>query len=473
MFRKENLVFFFGIFIVIILLLISQFSVYSQGFYSIGADEAGHTLEAFQWYKGQASVFSIWLPFQKIFYGISFNIYYDLFWVPRILSSFFGILTLLSLIFLTYELFQNRIVSLIAGFLASIYYCLVIFSIIPMIEIYFFFFVITSIAFFLHWKRTNHSVSLLLTIIFLIIGTTTRYEAWIFSFSLFILIIVDIFSINGELPGKIFKTIGLFIAIFSFPMLWIYLSHNATGESTKFFYSVVERYSPGGIIAEFKNNVLYNFLITNIFSLNILGIITLIFFYNKKIEIKVYALIFLSTLLVFSIVTFITKAMPTQNSWRIASIWSIMLLPFTAQWLYLLLSDKNIYLKYNFIIFVLILIYFFTRQTLDFSKTSYMNREDLVIGRFIHNELNLKNPASRIFIEQNGWKYSSLLVTSQMPDRFIIKEGFYNQNELIKNYKKYNVEYLILKPGTQLVINSEDLKEVKKYHDWIIYKLPL
>lgn len=473
MFRKENLIFFFGIFIVIISLLISQFSLYSQGFYSISADEAGHTLQAFAWYKGQASFFSIWLPFQKIFYGMFFHIYYDLIWVPRVLSSFFGILTLLSLIFLTYELFQNRTVSLLVGFLASIFYCLVIFSVLPMTEIYFFFFVITSIAFLLHWKRTHHSISLLLTIIFMIIGTTIRYEAWIFSFISFVIIIADIYSTNGKLLSKIFKAVGLFILIFSFPLFWIYLSYHSTGESTKFFSLVVEIYRPAGILVEVKNNLLYQFLVINLLSLNILGIITLIFFCNKKIEIKVYTLIFFSTLLGVTIVIFITKAMPGHNYWRIASIWSIMLLPFTAQWLYLLLSDENKYLRYNFIIFVLILIYFFNRQTLDYSKESYMNGEDIKIGRFINSELKFKDPTSKIFIEQNGWKYTSLLVTSQIPDRFIIKEGYYNQNELIRNYRKYNIEYLILKHETQLFINPKVLKEVKKYDGWIIYKLLL
>ena len=101
MLNKENLIFILGVILLIVVLIIFQLFVFSKGFYSISADEAGHTLEGFWWFKGQNNIYSVWLPFQKILYGISFHIHYNLFSVPRILSSIFGILTLLSLIFLT------------------------------------------------------------------------------------------------------------------------------------------------------------------------------------------------------------------------------------------------------------------------------------------------------------------------------------------------------------------------------------
>ena len=476
MFRKENKIYFIGIFIVCVLLVISQFVLFSKGFYSLSADEAGHTLEAFEWYKGHASFFSIWLPFQKILYGLIFGIYCNLFWVPRILSSFFGLLTLLSLMFLTFELFHNKVISILAGFLGSIFPCLVIFSVIPMTEIYFFFFVISSLAFLLHWKRTKRFISLLLTIILTSLGTTARYEAWVFSAIIYLVIITDIYSSYGKLQSKFLKALGIFIILFGFPMYWIYLSYYTGGDLTSFLSSVVDRYSPGGMTAEVKNNVLYNFFSINMASLNILGILTLLNFYKKEPQKKEIVFIFFASLLSMSLITFFTKAMPTHHSWRLASIWSIMLIPFTAQWLYFLLSDESLFLKYNFILFAIILLYFFNLQTVNYSSVSFMTKEDLIIGEYINSHLKFKNPNSKIYIERNGWDYTSLLITSQQPNMFITKENINdsylnltNGGQVAKNIM-FNIEYLVLRPYTQLKIDTANLKKIKEYDNWVIYK---
>lgn len=352
MLNKEKIIFVSSLILIIIVLIVFQIFLLSKGFYSISADEAGHTLEGFWWYKGQMNIFSVWLPFQKILYGISFHVHYNLFWIPRILSSLFGILTLLSLIFLTNELFRNKIISVLTGFLASIFYGVVIFSVIPLAEIYFFFFVITSLAFLFHWIRTKKEISLWASIIFSSLSTTTRYEAWIFSLFIFAVIVIKIYSFNKKLKSKLIKIIGIMILLFSFPLFWIYLSFTVTGQSIGFINIVVERYHTGGLLTEIRNNVLYKFLIINTSSLNILGLMAIIFFYKKESKVRTYVFLFLLTLLVMSIVTFISKAMPTHNSWRLASIWSILLLPFTARWLYIFFIDEKKYFRYHFLIFL-------------------------------------------------------------------------------------------------------------------------
>ena len=476
MLNKENIIFVLGVILLIVVLIIFQLFVFSKGFYSISADEAGHTLEGFWWFKGQNNIYSVWLPFQKILYGISFHIHYNLFSVPRILSSIFGILTLLSLIFLTKELFQNKIVSVLSGFLASIFYGVVIFSVIPLSEIYFFFFVIASLALLFHWIRTKREFSLWAGIIFSSVGTTTRYEAWIFSFLIFAVITIKIYSINKTLKNHIFRIIGMMILLFSFPLYWIYLSFVVTIQPTGFIEVVVERYNPGGLLTEIRNNVLYQFITINTSCLNILGLITIIFYYKKDSSIKTYAFLFLSTLLVVGIVTFFSKAMPSHNSWRLATIWSILFIPFTAQWLYILLSDERKYFKFNSIVFFIILTLFFYNQTLHYIKESYMNKEDIIIGEYLNNKLSYMNPSSKIFIERDKWRYSSLLITSQIPDRFITDKELFNNSiltsskDLLIELKRYNIEYLIFRTNGQLIKYFKSLQKVKKFENWTIYK---
>lgn len=106
-----------------------------------------------------------------------------------------------------------------------------------------------------------------------------------------------------------------------------------------------------------------------------------------------------------------------------------------------------------------------------------MKKEDIIVGEYLNNKLSYIDSTSKIFIEQDGWRYTSLLVTSQMPDRFITyKELIPNSvligtEDLIKELKGYNIEYLILKANTQLFTNFASLQEVIKFENWIIYKL--
>ena len=177
-----------------------------------------------------------------------------------------------------------------------------------------------------------------------------------------------------------------------------------------------------------------------------------------------------------SLITFFTKAMPTHHSWRLAAIWSIMLIPFTAQWLYIFLSDERLFLKYNFILFVLILCFFFNLQTVNYSDVSFTTKKDLIIGKYINSSLKFKSPNSKIYIEGNAWDYTSLLVTSQHPDRFIkinngnIYSAFADSKQAI-NYNTSDIEYLILRPNTEFNIDTTRFREIKKFDTWIIYKI--
>lgn len=477
LFNKRNKIYVIWIITVVLLLITLQLTLYLRGFYSISADEAGHTIEGYNWYKGQVNIFSIWLPFQKILYGLSFYLYDNLFWVPRIWSAIFGILTLLSLIYLSFELFQNKIVSMFTGFLGSLFWGLIIFGMLPLLEIYFFFFVVSSIAFFLRWKRTNENFYLLLTIVFSSIGTTTRYEAWTFSFIFLLLISINIYYRHESLFKRFFKIIVIAMIMFMFPLIWIYLSYTITGKITHFVTAVSERYVAGGFIDEIQNNVLYYFIVLNSQSLNILGILT-IFIYKKVPQIKNYAIILFSTLLCLSIVTLITNAMPTQNAWRLASVWSILLIPFTAKWLYMLFSGKHKYFKYNFVAFTMLIVYLFSHQLIAYSKSSYMNKQDLIVGKYINNLLKLTNTHSKVLIENNGWKYTNIMIASQQPDRFITEKSFaktygdYTLNDSEKFEGDLNqscIKFLVLNNELKVSSDNTSITKLKSFENWVIY----
>ena len=212
---------------------------------------------------------------------------------------------------LTFELFQNKIISLFAGFLGAIFWGITVFSVLPMTEIYLSFFVIISVTFLIKWKRTKSHPALWFALIFITIGSFIRYEAWAFSLIFFLVIVIDIVFANEMFSLKFLKIFVIVLVLFSFPVIWLYLSYTTVGEIAGFINSVTQRYKPGKTIDEIKNNVIYNFIHINLITLNIIGLFTFIFF-KKKSEIKLYLIILISTLLIFGILTFISKAMPNS-----------------------------------------------------------------------------------------------------------------------------------------------------------------
>lgn len=477
--NKEKQIYVLIVVLIITLLFVFQVLLVHKGFFAISADEAGHTLEGYYWYKGTSSFFSIWLPFQKILYGLGFQIWSNLFWTPRIISSLFGLLTLLSLMNLTFQLFQDYIIVSLTGFLSAIFWGLDVFSVLPMQEIYFTFFVVTSIALLIKWERDNNIFYLILAIIFASIGNTVRFEAWVFSFVIYLVIIFNIYHKPNRTKFKIFPIIGLSLVLFFFPLIWMLLSYHYTGKFTS-FVSVVSSGSPvQDTIGKLKNNVIYSFFRMNIVTLNIIGLFSIIYL-RKKPFIRDYVIILITTLLIFGTISFISNTLPSHNTWRLTTIWSVLLLPLTAFILKQIFYAKiKFNLTFSSITFAL-LIYLFLRQTSVLTTVSFISKEDLVIGNYIREEIFSNDSNTNIFIQENNWLYTSLLITSQNPDRFIKESVFskditYNSlplyDGIINELKKHKIEFVILKPYNTDYFNLSDLIVIKEFNNWIIYKL--
>ncbi len=477
---QENKIYYLSIIVIILLFVTSEYFLWHKGFYAISADESGHTLDAYFWYMGQGNLFSIWLPFQKIIYSIAFFIHKDLFFTPRVISILFGLLTLLTIMDFTFQIFHNQFVSLITGFLCILFLPVSIFSVLPLEEIYFFFFTIASMTFLFRWINTNKNIYLWLSVLFSCINTTTRYESWLFTFIIFTIIVFRIIKNNRSRKGKIFVIVLIACCLSTFPLFWIYLSYINTGRLTGFINSVVQRYGSPPLMLRIRNNVLFNFFSVNIKSLNIIGLISLFYLFRKHIIIKYFSYLFGATLIIFSIATFLMNAMPTHNFWRLAMIWSLLMLPFTSYLLYFFIKEgtnKKIYYLV-FVTLFLILITLFSKQTIAHSNYSYITKDDVAAGYLL--EKLLKNNNDKIYISSyNTWDRSSVMVASQFPERFVKNlNGYYNgidltinvSKKLIDYLKTMKIYYLVLRPYYKL--EGKNLLTIKKFKMWNIYKVP-
>jgi len=91
-----------------------QILLYSLGYYSFSGDESDRTLLAYSWLIGNMPKGEPWLPFHTIINGIFLKYFLNLFWVPRIVGSVFGLLSVSAIIWLSHILIKDRLVTIIS-----------------------------------------------------------------------------------------------------------------------------------------------------------------------------------------------------------------------------------------------------------------------------------------------------------------------------------------------------------------------
>lgn len=479
---KQNIPFIIALVVITLLFLIVEYSLISKDFFALSADESGHTLEAFEWLNGDGQVYSIWLPFFKIINAAALKIHYDIFVTPRVLSSIFGLFTCFALMFLSYQLFENKITAIFTGFFAAIFLPIAVFSVLPLTEIYFFFFIVSSLGFLFLWFRKEKNIFLWITVICIILSTTVRYEAWIFAFFIYSIMVYHIYSSEKTYSHKLTTAVLIALIMSLFPLYWLHLSSVSNSSPQGFITSVTSRYHEGGTIAEIKNNAFYLFLILNITSLNIIGLAPLFFLSRLNITAKKYSIILFGTLITFSTLSFFMKAMPTHNYWRIAMIWCLLLLPFTAFWLSQLLEDwkSNPLNKYVFFIFFILLIYFFNQQINKFSAQSYFTKDDVAAGEYLSEKLvKLSNKIYFIPDKRDKWRFANILVASQNPEKIVMdfKELHYLNSdsvmidsEFLTHLKKNQISYVIIPSQLVPVDSSNSICLNKEFESWKIFE---
>jgi hypothetical protein len=259
----------------------------------------------------------------------------------------------------------------------------------------------------------------------------------------------------------------------------LYTGFINTGKTSSFITSVSERYNSGDLFREIKESVLYNFFSINLMSLNVLGFITIFLLYRKDKVIRLYINLMAATIILITVILFATSAMPTHNSWRLAIIWCIMLLPFTAHWLYLLFSGENKFMKYSFGIMLILIIYFSTTQTFNMSQISFLSKEDYEIGRMFESVITHQKHQKKILIPRANWRYTGVLTASQHPDNFITDEEYekrygrlisFEDAAIGSELKENNIEYVLLKTTDEQRAGLEKLEE---FGYWTLYRIPI
>ena len=436
--------------------------LFSSGFYGISGDESGRTLDTVTWMRTGKPQSDVWLPLHRILVAAGLSLFKNYFAVPRILSFLFGLASLLGLILFARELFHRRSVTVMTALLAAVFGPHVVLSVVPLTELEFITFMVFAMMYYVRWIRSAKPSALLAASVFAALGTTVRYEAWIFVFVFLLLLVLDSESRKAVFSKWWLPPLVILITC-AFPICWTIDSYFEYHVFLVFVSSQSGRSGHGDPKEIFKliwRNPATQFIVQNGVSLNLLGIIPVIGFFKRDKQIRRFLLLPAIALIVFGAAGLAGVKFTTHNPWRVAVLWSCLMLPFR----------KN---KCKAAV-VLIIIFMFLCQLAWLTQKAYFTQPDYDAGIFLRTCVRPElEPGDRILIDTRKWDYLDLLVVSNEPELFVLNSGPYPdrpEHSVLDIEVPVDLKYLAAKRyrylafGTPLLFSSSA-------EEWTIYRV--
>lgn len=454
------------------------------GLYGISADESGRTTDAYFWATTGTPQSDVWLPFHRILVGYALLAWNDLFVVPRVISFFAGLLALFLLVWLSHELFDDRRVTGITAILASCFSHRVILSAVPLTEIEFIAVITAATIAYSRWLRLHRPMDMVAAAALIALGTSIRYEGWIFAASFIVLLV---FTKQARIDFAKHRTISLaaIILIVLFPLYWTATAYAHSGVLLGFLNANTERYEKLLHLTFPKivwHNPLVQFIFQNGAAFNLVGVIALLELIRAQRRIRILAEVPVLALLAFSLVEFTGKGIVSHNPWRIIAVWSCLLIPFTAYWIvdYLATAGKGSKLRYYGVPAAIVAAFFV--QTLSLARTPAFSESDYTIGKFLREKLE-ENRGKKVLVEGTDWSYVNIMVASNAPERIVSNTGFDPYSpapEIIHAQDSIDADNLAAKGFEFLVFKSKlrasstqkmALSELTENDKWRVYKI--
>ncbi|MFZ1977398.1 MAG: glycosyltransferase family 39 protein [Bacteroidota bacterium] len=400
--------------------------LFSSGFYGISGDESGRTLDAIAWMRTGKPQSNVWLPLHRILVAAGLSLLNNCFVVPRILSFFFGLTSLLGIIVLAHELFHRRKATVLTAFLAAVFGPRVILSVVPLTELECMTFIVFTMIYYLRWIRTAEPSALLAASVYAVIGTTVRYEAWIFVFVLLLLL-----SFDSESRKTIFMKWWLaplvIVITCAFPVCWIIDSYREYHVFMVFVSPQHKQYGtvdPYAFLKFLWRNPAAQFIAQNGVSLNLVGIFPVIRFIKTDKKLRRIILLPAIAVIIFGAAGLAGVKFTTHNPWRIAVLWSCLMIPFTAVWI--IEQQERFQKNSRKAAVVLVIILMFLCQLAWMTENPVFTKTRYDAGIYLRTFVRpLLGPGDKILIDTRKWDYLDLLVVSNAPERFVLNSGPY------------------------------------------------
>ena len=214
--------------------ILFQILVLNSGYRWLSADDYCRTVKSFEWLQRPVIDSGVWLTPHFWINGFFMIFIKDLFAAATLTNLIFSGLTLIYFYNLTRLVFNSR-----NAFYSSLIFCFFPFqvwlSISGLPESIFFFFVISGIYYFIKWKFYGEkNLYLLLSSVSFAFSNVFRYEGWLFSGVLILLVLLDLLN-ERKITKKIVK--NFLISILSFSTIAWWLIQNYTDHGNMFFFA--------------------------------------------------------------------------------------------------------------------------------------------------------------------------------------------------------------------------------------------
>ena len=407
-----------------------QLLLFHLGVYYTLFDESAHSLTAYQLDWDNAFRPGVWPPFYKWFVGLLLKIYDDVFYVPRVLVFIFGLLIIILLAQLSQELFNDRRISLLTAILSVLIPHRLIFSVAPMSEIFYYLFMIAAAVFVISWLRRCNHLHIVLACLFLFLASTVRYEACFASATLG-LFIFYLFVFRKEVPISIFMICGLILA--AFPGYWMFVHFYWHGSLENVFVTRMQYMSIFGnsYARALKSNALTRFgvdLISN--PVLLLGIGAMVKLFITDRPIRWWIGVFFGPLLILTTVMVATLSIPGASPWRMAGIWTLLTIPFTAFSLVWVTDWQKAHVirrrRVLLILTIVAVIPFGIRSAAIAWKAAAAGatRQERQVGLYFRDQLAQQKIETNVLIDStNNLGFLNVITNSSSPNRFILNAG--------------------------------------------------
>lgn len=451
------------------------YAYFRAGLYTKSADESARTIEAWFWTFDKAVVkVDVWLPLHMMLTGLVLDVWPDLILAPRALNMALGMLLLPALAWLAHEIFRSSRSStpplfrpalpaygqvglrsratedqhsilrssrsstlpsaatpLLTMALAAFFGPRVVLSAVPLSEILFILLLTLGLAAMARWLCLGRLRWLLAAAAFIALSAGVRFEGWLFAAALGLFAAVWLhFDRRAPRSRRLLALAGAAVLLSAMPVYWCGCWYLASGKPFGFLALVGDRYwrvaNPDRSFAlVWEHGLLYQSWRQNLASLNIIGVAGVVLFLIRARRMAWWLAVPTAVFVVFAALTLTGRTLPTHNFWRIATPFSILLLPFTAHVLLAAAARLGAVRRplesVMLACAVPVLLIAFHFQCHALAQPSEMDLADLEAGRFVREKLDAyAGPGRpRVFIEDVGVRTVHVKVVSNDPGAFL------------------------------------------------------
>lgn len=470
--------------------------LFKAAFVAISIDEYARAHAANSWRLHKAALdklVSTWLPFHTVAVGLALDAWPDLIVAPRVLTMLFGIALVVTIAVLALHLFHSQTVAIAAALLVACYPDRVVLAAVGLAEVMFQELIGLALIFLLHYFRGRQTGQLVAAGLFLALSSTVRYEGWVFAAVAGLLVLV--LWHRGQVTSGALVLFGAIVM--AFPLTWMTLHGLLFGTPLGMWQVVEGRYelirgasTPKRIL----DNVAVQFMIGNLRTFNLIGILAVVGAVMKDRAARLVMVIAGGALIIMSALGLTGKALPSHNFWRVASVWGLLLVPFTAHlavqlgervgrdWTWL---SPRVARKVGVAAAVGVFAASFLFVTLQTVQWTHRPKDALRAGKELVRLLDRDRDRKVLIETADDWEFVEAPAALRGPGRLLLDAGWDPRHpsapvldpdnpSTVSKLRQAGIGWLVFKsPRQQVWIESAGLGEVEAvFGEWRIYRVP-